>query len=210
MRVPVLLLLLCGPVLFDSFQRLVQIWTLSAPQVDWIESRYLNAPLLSTLHLLPGLIFFLTGLLQFWPALRIPERRVWHRLNGYAYALCGLISCAAIMVMVFTFPAVGGPLTILGTYLICLGIICCLATALWAARRKDIPLHQLAMAASFTLGLSVATARWLIYGVDWLWEITFIDSFAPASVAAGLINLAVFGWIWHGEISRILKRWYKG
>ncbi|WP_422050238.1 DUF2306 domain-containing protein [Shimia sp.] len=130
MRVPILLYLLCLPVLADSIERLIQIWTAPISDVDWIEARYLNAPMISTLHLLLGLVFFLTGPLQFWTALRAPHRRSWHRMCGYIFSLSALLSSLAIMIMVLTFPAIGGTLTIIGTYLICLGMLTCIGSAL--------------------------------------------------------------------------------
>ncbi|CUH51971.1 DUF2306 domain-containing protein [Shimia marina] len=206
MRVPCLLYLLCLPVLADSAERLIQVWTAPISSVDWIEARYLNAPQLSTLHLLPGLVFFVTGPLQFWPALRAPNLRSLHRLSGYLFSLSAVLSSLAIMVMVLTFPAIGGTLTIIGTYLICLGMLISIGCALWSIRRKDVPLHKISMAFAFTLGLSVATARWFIYGAEWLCDIPFIESFAPASILAGLTNLSVCSFFWRKDIKRQYHR----
>ena len=158
-RTSLLLYLLASPVLYDSVERLFYVWGILEEDVSWLEQRYLDAPWLSTAHLLPGILFFLTGPLQTVPALRSRPRRFWHWLSGYIYSLSAVFSCLAIMVMVFTFPAAGGGFTIFGTYAICLALLLAIALALKAIWHRDLATHRMFMMASLSLGLTVATAR---------------------------------------------------
>jgi|GEM_PF-4026312 Predicted membrane protein (DUF2306). len=203
-RTPFLLYALAAPVLYDSVERLLYVWGILQEEVGWLEQRYLDAPWLSTVHLLPGILFFLTGPLQTLSYLRPAPRRHWHRLSGYIYILTAILSCLAIMVMVFTFPAAGGGLTIFGTYAICLALLISLALALRAIRRGDVKTHRMFMMASLSLGLTVATARWIIYGVNLMIPVEFTVAFAPASIAALTVNGMVCGWIFRKDLTALL------
>ncbi|WP_066710665.1 DUF2306 domain-containing protein [Celeribacter ethanolicus] len=205
-RTALLLYILALPVLYDSVERLFYVWGILTEEVGWLQQRYLDAPWLSTAHLLPGILFFLTGPLQTIPALRSRPLRFWHRLSGYIYSLSAIFSCFAIMVMVFTFPAVGGGLTIFGTYAICLALLLSLTLALWAIRRGDVKTHRLFMMASLTLGLTVATARWIIYGVNLVIPVEFTVAFAPASIAALAINGAIYSWVFRNDLKSFLAQ----
>lgn len=205
-RTALLLYILALPVLYDSVERLFYVWGILTEEVGWLQQRYLDAPWLSTAHLLPGILFFLTGPLQTVPALRSDPRRFWHPLSGYIYCLSAVFSCLAIMVMVFTFPAAGGGLTIFGTYAICSALLLTIALALKAIWRKDVTTHRMFMMASLSLGLTVATARWIIYGVNLVIPVEFIIAFAPASIAALAINSMVYGWVFRRDLIGVITK----
>lgn len=189
------------PVLRDSVDRLIFV-SQSHGTLPLVDQRYVDHPVAVFVHLLPGLLFFVIGPLQFNSTLR--RYRQLHRWIGYIYCGTVLISSVGVMYMVFAFPALGGTLTIAVTWAICLAMCAAILAAIQAARVRHFMRHQSLMRLSFALGMTVATARHYISAGQTLFDVPFVDSFTVASALGLMTNLAVLIWL---ERRGLLRLW---
>lgn len=178
---PVLsLYLLCLPLLWNTLARLLHVWFGSGGDL-----RYLHHPWLTTLHLLPALLFVLLGPLQF-----LPRKGRAHRWRGRLFVLGGLVSGLWVMPLVRALPGLGSPLAHLGTAALVVAFLASLVIGALAARRRALGLHRAAMMVALALGLSVATARWFIWA-GMAMGVPLAQAFVPGAFLGGIANLGV-------------------
>ncbi|MEO3478315.1 DUF2306 domain-containing protein [Phaeobacter sp. CAU 1743] len=161
-------------------------------ELAFVDLRYAEHPWSTAVHLVPGILFFLVGPLQFSPGLR----RRWpglHRSLGKLFIASGFVSSLGVMHMVIVFPALGGLLTQGVTYAICLSMVAAMILAYRAIRRREVMLHMRWMRLAFALGLTVSTARIYITLADTVLSVPFEQSFTIASALGLATNLAVVG-----------------
>jgi uncharacterized membrane protein len=184
LRLPLLLLLLTALAILSSVVRLIVLATTPVSDVAGFEledQRYFQNSITTGLHILPGLLFLLIGITQFMPAVRRAAPRV-HRWMGRVGLVCGLVSAAMLYWLAFSLPALGGWVTIVGTYVFATLMILALVAAWLAIRRREVPRHRAFMIRAYAIGSAVATIRLLgilgevILGIDflanfglWLW-----------------------------------------
>jgi uncharacterized membrane protein len=123
--------------------------------LDDLFARY---PILTLVHIVPGLLFMILGPLQFNPTIRARHLR-WHRLSGRVFVVCGLVVGISALAMSFGMPAIGGvnqaaATTVFGTL-----FLFALCRAFWHIRRGEVALHREWMIRAFAIGLAVATIR---------------------------------------------------
>lgn len=174
-----LLYLFSLPVLIGTVLRLNHVWFGEGGDI-----RYLAHPVMSTLHLLPGGVFFLLGPMQF-----ARRKARWHRLRGWVFVLSAVISGGAVLAMIFAFPALGGLLTQVSTSAIVLAMFAALALGVRAARARRIVEHRAMMIRAYGLGLTVAAARWLIQAAG-IAGVPFETSFVVASAIGAALTVA--------------------
>ncbi len=180
-----LLYVFSAPVLLSALLRLHHVWF-----GDGGDLRYFDNPVLTTLHLMPGLVFFVLGPLQF-----SAKKGRWHRVRGYAFIVSGVVTSIGMGMLVFALPAHGGVLTQVSTVAIGIAVVGCFGLAIRAIRRWDIETHRAMMMRAWGLGLTVASARWIIHGGE-LFGITLEESFLAASIiGTALTILAVEWWL---------------
>ena len=126
--------------------------------LDDLFARY---PILTLVHIVPGLLFMILGPLQFNPTIRARNLR-WHRLSGRVFVVCGLVVGISALAMSFGMPAIGGvnqaaATTVFGTF-----FLFALCRAFWHIRRGEVALHREWMIRAFAIGLAVATIRPII------------------------------------------------
>jgi uncharacterized membrane protein len=126
--------------------------------LDDLFARY---PILTLVHIVPGLLFMILGPLQFNPTIRARHLR-WHRLSGRVFVVCGLVVGISALAMSFGMPAIGGvnqaaATTVFGTL-----FLFALCRAFWHIRRGEVALHREWMIRAFAIGLAVATIRPII------------------------------------------------
>jgi hypothetical protein len=184
----VLLYALCWPVMRDSLHKL---WFLTQPHgaLNYVDQRYADHPVSSALHLMPGLIFFLIGPVQFHPGVR--RFRRLHRGFGYMFVGTGLLSSVGVMHMVLVFPALGGLLTQVVTWVLCAGMSGAMILAVLKIRQREMKTHHRLMRLAFAIGLSVSTARYFIHAAEALFGLGFEQSFSLASALGVIVNLSV-------------------
>lgn len=123
--------------------------------LDAIFARY---PLLTLLHIMPGLLFVVLGPIQFSGSLRCRYRR-WHRWSGRLLVLCGVVVGVSALVMSVAMPALGDAAQATATLLFGVFFLIELAIGFRSIRRGDIARHREWMIRALSTGLAVATIR---------------------------------------------------
>ena len=145
------------PVLINGYQPPAAT---SAPTaaLDDVFARY---PVLTLIHIIPGLLFITVWPLQFSATLR---RRAlgWHRWSGRVAVICGLIIGVSALVMSVAMPAIGGLTQAVATTLFALLFLFALGKAYWHVLHREIAQHREWMIRAFAIGLAVATIRPII------------------------------------------------
>ncbi len=188
---PIGLLVLTFSALLSSILRLVLVAetpTLDIGTFDVIDIRYVPLGLTTVLHVLPGLIFLLIGLVQFMPALRRHALRL-HRWLGRIFIISGLISGLSVLWLSVRLPAMGGLLTLVGTWIFAIAMMVCLVAAYRAIRRMDVTQHRAFMIRAYAIGSAVATTRLVgLIGTKFL-ALDFITNFGYWLWIAMLIHV---------------------
>src|SRR6266550_769302 len=78
-----------------------------APRFAALDDLFARYPILTLVHIAPGLLFMTLGPLQFSSTMRARHLR-WHRWSGRIFVLCGAIIGISALVMSFGMPAIGG------------------------------------------------------------------------------------------------------
>src|SRR5262245_48554311 len=120
--------------------------------------RYLQNPLTTWLHVIPGMIFLIVGALQFSRTMRTRWIRL-HRILGRVLIVTGLFLVAVSFGIVFMFPAIGGAVTAVANFTFGLLMAFSLIKALVHIRRREISLHREWMIRAFAIGLAASTIR---------------------------------------------------
>ncbi|MDQ2662232.1 MAG: DUF2306 domain-containing protein [Actinomycetota bacterium] len=171
------------------------IVTGTAAELDSFEYRYVRAPWLAYLHIVPGVLYLLGAPLQLWRRFR--ERHfTFHRRFGRVLLTLGLVS--GVFALAFGVPfSYGGAWQSLATAVFASWFLVALALAYRAIRRGHVRMHRRWMIRAFAVGLGVGTIRlWvgLFVGFQML---SLEESFAPA-FWLGLSMHVIAGelWLW--------------
>src|SRR5258708_26895191 len=78
-----------------------------AAQFAALDQVFAGHPILTLIHVLPGLLFMILGPLQFSASIRARHLR-WHRWSGRLFLLCSLIVGVSALVMSLTMHSIGG------------------------------------------------------------------------------------------------------
>jgi uncharacterized membrane protein len=129
-----------------------------AAQFGALDDLFAHYPVLTLIHIVPGLLFMLLGPLQFSSTIRARYLR-WHRWSGRIFVGCGFVIGISALMMSFGMPAIGGvnqaaATTLFGSY-----FLVALSRAFWLIRRGEVALHREWMIRAFSIGLAVATIR---------------------------------------------------
>jgi uncharacterized membrane protein len=126
-----------------------------------LDDIFARHPVLTLIHIIPGLLFMILGPLQFSPSIRAGHLR-WHRSSGRIFVVCGVIIGVSAEVMSFTMRSIGGINQAAATILFGLFFLFSLGKAFWHIRRREIAIHRQWMIRAFSIGLAVATIRPLV------------------------------------------------
>jgi len=132
-----------------------------AAQFARLDDLFARYPILTLVHIVPGLLFMMLGPWQFSSTIRVRHLR-WHRLSGRIFVICGVVIGISALVMSFGMPAIGGFNQAAATTLFATFFLCALSKAFWHIRRREVALHREWMIRAFSLGLAVATIRPII------------------------------------------------
>src|SRR5215472_14334297 len=78
-----------------------------AAQFAPLDDLFAHYPILTLIHILPGLLFMILGPLQFNSTIRARHIR-WHRWSGRVFIVCSLVIGISALIMSFGMPAIGG------------------------------------------------------------------------------------------------------
>jgi len=127
-------------------------------QLAALDDLFARHPILTLVHIVPGMLFMILGPLQFSSRIRARHLR-WHRLSGRVFVVCGLVIGISALVMSFGMPAIGGVNQAAATTLFGTFFLFALCKAFWHIRRREVALHREWMIRAFSIGLAVAAIR---------------------------------------------------
>jgi uncharacterized membrane protein len=192
------------PPAVSSNPRLAQLATL--------DDLFARHPILTLVHIMPGMLFMILGPLQFSSWIRARHLR-WHRLNGRVFVACGLVIGISALVMSFGMPAIGGVNQAAATTLFGAFFLFALSKAFWHIRRREVALHREWMIRAFSIGLAVAAIRpivGLFFATSQLTGLTPREFFGIAFWIGFVLHLiAAEAWIhmtMPGEIAAAVQR----
>jgi uncharacterized membrane protein len=123
-----------------------------------LEEVFARHPILTMIHIVPGLLFMILGPFQFSESIRARHLQ-WHRWNGRIFMTIGFIIGVSALLMSFTIESIGGVNQAAATILFGSFFLFALSKAFWHIRRRQVTLHRQWMIRAFAIGLAVATIR---------------------------------------------------
>jgi len=121
------------------------------------DDKITSQPVLTFVHMLPGLLFMILGPLQFIPRFQMRYPR-FHRRSGRVFVVCAYLVGLSALVMAFRAP-IGGVNETAATAFYAIFFLVALSLALRYILRKQVLLHREWMLRAFAIGLAVATIR---------------------------------------------------
>ncbi len=180
------------PILLNGYTPPAAASNPVAAQFAALDDVFARYPVLTLIHIIPGLLFMVLGPLQFSATLRARHLR-WHRWSGRVYLICSLIIGVSALVMSVAMPAIGGITQAVATTLFALFFLFALGKAYWYVLHRKITQHREWMIRAFAIGLAVATIR------------PIIGLFFATSRFSGLTPDAFFGIaFWIGFVLHLL------
>ena len=171
---------------FDLYQSLV---TGTLPPEGSIEAGYAGQPLLTYLHILPGILFILLGALQFIRPIRNRYPR-FHRRTGRVYLILGFVIGVTALIMSVTVRFGGwvetGAVLLFGSF-----FLVSLYRAWRHVQKKEYDRHGEWMIRAYSIGLAVATMRPVIGMLLAFSKIPFADFFGYTFWLAFILHAAV-------------------
>jgi uncharacterized membrane protein len=122
-----------------------------------MDAVFAGHPLLTLIHIVPGVLFMLLGPLQFVRTLRA-QRPALHRWTGRVFLAAGAIIAVSALVMSPQM-AIGGANETAATMVFAVFFLVALGKAFGAIRSRQIARHREWMIRAFAIGLAVATVR---------------------------------------------------
>lgn len=155
-----LLLVLIGVVIV--IRRTLQIFAPSPapagfPEAAAMDAGFTRHPVLTMVHIIPGLLFVVLGPLQFIRSLRSRRPRL-HRWMGRVFIASGMVIGITALVMSPQM-AIGGVNETAATMLFATVFLFALIKAFLPIRRGKVALHREWIIRAFAIGLAVATIR---------------------------------------------------
>lgn len=150
-----------APILAHGYTPPVLMPNSRAAQFVALDEVFARHPILTMIHIVPGLLFMILAPFQFSATIRARHLQ-WHRWNGRVFVVCGLIIGISALVMSFAMPAIGGVNQAAATVLFGAFFLFALCKAFWHIRRREVALHRKWMIRAFAIGLAVATIRPII------------------------------------------------
>jgi len=161
-----------------------------------LDDIFARHPVLTMIHILPGLLFVTLGPLQFNQNLRARHPK-WHRVSGRVFLCAALTIGITAFVMSFAMPAIGGPVQATATAIFSAYFVFALGRAFWHIRRREVAKHRRWMIRAFSIGIAVATIR------------PIVGLFFATSRLTGLTPREFFGFaFWAGFVLHLVLTEY--
>ena len=162
------------------------------PEAAAMDAGFARHPLLTMLHITPGLLFILLAPLQFVRRLRNRKPKL-HRWIGRVVLVCGVIIGGSALVMSPQM-AIGGVNETAATMLFAIVFLFSLSKAYLHIRRGRVALHREWMIRAFAVGFAVASIRPIVgmfFATARLTHLTPHDFFGTAFWLGFTIQLMV-------------------
>jgi uncharacterized membrane protein len=129
----------------------------ASPATQALDAGFARHPMLTFVHVLPGVLFMVLGPFQFIPAIR--ARRLWqHRWSGRLFVASGCVIGVSALAMSWQM-SIGGANETAATTLFAIAFLFSLTKAFWHIRHRQIVQHREWMLRTFGIGLGIATTR---------------------------------------------------
>jgi uncharacterized membrane protein len=172
-----------------------------------LEKVFARHPILTMIHVVPGLLFMVLGPFQFSESIRARHLQ-WHRWNGRIFVVTGFIVGISALVMSFTMQSIGGVNQAAATILFGSFFLFALSKAFWHIRRREVTLHRQWMIRAFAVGLAVATIRPIVgifFATSRFSGLTPTQFFGTAFWIGFVLHLiAAEAWI-HSTLPQLIK-----
>ena len=145
--------LLVIPVLINGYH--APAITSKFTQMDDI---FAHHPLLTLIHIIPGLVFVISGPFQFMHKVRSRYPK-WHRVGGRLFLISGSIIGTTALIMSFAVPAIGGVNQMVATVLFSLFFLYALFKVFQQVLQHKIASHREWAIRAYSIGIAVATIR---------------------------------------------------
>lgn len=119
---------------------------------------FAHHPLLIVIHIIPGLVFVISGPFQFMHKIRSRYPK-WHRAGGRLFLISGGMIGTTALIMSFAVPAIGGANQVAATVLFSLFFLYSLFKAFQQVLQHEIARHREWAIRTYSIGLAVATIR---------------------------------------------------
>jgi hypothetical protein len=116
-------------------------------------------PIITYLHILPGLLFMILGPLQFIPGVVVSYRRPSSRWSRQVFLVAAWIVGLSALLMPFIIAPIGGVNEAAASILFALVFLVSLAKATWYQYNGNEPLYREWLIRAFAIGLAIATIR---------------------------------------------------
>ncbi len=146
------------PVLINGFQAHKPQANANLEQLAATDDLFARYPVLTLVHILPGLVFILLTPFQFIKKMR--QRNIArHRRLGRVVIVSGLVTGITAFIMSLAMPSVGGVNQAAATLLFSVFFLFALSKAYLLIRNKKIILHREWMIRAYAIGLAITTIR---------------------------------------------------
>ena len=150
-----------GPILANGYFPPALAPGSRAAQLQTLDAGFARHPILTMIHVVPGILFMVLGPLQFSKSMRARHLQ-WHRISGRIFVASGLVIGISALVMSFTVQSIGGVNQAAATILFGAFFLFALCKAFGHVRHRELQLHREWMIRAFSIGLAVATIRPII------------------------------------------------
>ncbi len=131
---------------------------MATPAGPAFDAAFSQHPVMTFVHMLPGLLFLLLGPLQFMPRIRARHLR-FHRRSGRVYIITSYIVGISALCMPFILSPIGGVNEAAASTLFGIFFLIAISKAWRHILKKRIALHREWMIRAYAIGLAIATVR---------------------------------------------------
>lgn len=172
---------------------------------DDIFARY---PILTLVHIVPGLVFLLLAPFQFSKKIRNGNKRK-HRRSGRLVIVIGLITGVTAFTMSIAMPSIGGVNQAAATLMFSIFFLYSLLKAWQKAIRRDLILHREWMIRAYAIGLAITTIRPIVgafFATSRLTGLTPYEFFGTAFWIGFVLHLVVAeAWLYRTRVSNPME-----
>ena len=196
-----------GPILAHGYSSPAVVPGSRGEQFVHLDEVFARHPILTMIHIVPGLLFMILGPFQFSQSIRARHLQ-WHRWNGRIFMTIGFIIGVSALLMSFTMQSIGGVNQAAATILFGFFFLFALSKAFWHIRRRQVTLHRQWMIRAFAIGLAVATIRPIVgifFATSRFSGLTPVQFFGTAFWIGFVLHLiAAEAWI-HATLPQTIK-----
>jgi len=171
----------------------------SNPQLEALaktDDIFAHYPILTLVHIVPGLVFLLMAPFQFSRKIRRDNPRI-HRRGGRVVIISGLLTGITAVIMSVWMPSIGGVNQAAATLLFSVFFLYAVAKAWQKAVGRDYNLHREWMIRTYAIGLAITTIRPIVgifFATSRFTGLTPYEFFGTAFWIGFVLHLIVAVW----------------